>query len=206
MSAREVARGARARPPASRPVSPALAAGVFAVALALRLLCLVQMRHDILFTHPVFDQSDYVEWARLIAASGYSEPQPYPRPPGLPYALAWIFRLAGDGLWVPRLVQALLSAAVCVLVFAIGRRWFTTRVALAAGLVTAVHGALIHAATEIMPTTWITFLDLLGLWLLGRWQARRSVAWVVSAGLVLGISALFLPTILLFVPVAAWAV
>jgi Flp pilus assembly protein TadD len=66
----------------------------------------------------------------------------------------------------------------------------------------AVHAVLVHAATEIMPTTWVTFFDALALYFLVRAERSAGWAWPLASGVALGISALFLPTILLFVPVA----
>ena len=176
--------------------------GITLLALALRVVCIAEMRDDLLFEHPRIDQADYVEWGRLIASGRYAENVPFSRPPGTPYALAAIFRIAGHGLLVPRLVQALLSALVCVVVYALGRAWFSRRVAIAAALVTAIHAVHIHAATELLPTTWLALLDALSLWTLVQAERRGGLGWFVASGLVLGLSALFLPTILLFVPVA----
>jgi cytochrome c-type biogenesis protein CcmH/NrfG len=181
-----------------------LAIAVFAAALVLRVVCVVEMQRDVLVQHPAVDQADYIQWARIVAAEGDVLAEPFPRPPGLPYALALLFRLWGPGLLGPRLLQAGLSAAVCLLVFAAGRAWFGTRVGLAAAAVTAVHGVHVHAATEIMPTVWVTGLDALGLVLVQRAGRGAAWGWAFAAGAVLGLSALFLPTILVFAPLALW--
>ena len=55
--------------------------------------------------------------------------RPWFHPPGLVYALATIFSLAGRGLLAPRLVQALLWTASCGLTYLIARRVFERRVA-----------------------------------------------------------------------------
>ena len=175
------------------------------VAFLLRLGCTLELRRDVLFDHPVVDQADYADWGRMIAQSGYSEPEAFPRPPGIAYALALLFRIAGPGLFWPRVVQALLSSACCLLVFGMARRLFSTRIALAAACLVAVHAVLVHASTEIMPTTWVTFFDALALYCLVRAERSAGWAWPLASGVVLGISALFLPTILLFVPVAVVA-
>jgi hypothetical protein len=176
--------------------------GITLLALALRVVCIAEMRDDLLFEHPRIDQADYVEWGQGILSGRYAENVPFSRPPGTPYALAAIFRVADPGLLAPRLVQAVLSALLCVVVYALGRAWFSRRVAIAAALVTAIHAVHIHAATELLPTTWLTLLDALTLWTLVQAERRSGLGWFVASGLGLGLSALFLPTILLFAPVA----
>ncbi len=179
---------------------------VLLTGLALRLGYVWSLRGDVLFEHPALDEQRYADAARALAA-GQPDPErgrAYWQPPGVIYVTAAVMVLAGPGLLAPRVVQAILSTVCCLLLFALGRRLFSTRVALMACALLALHGVLIFAGAELLPATWVASFDLLALWLLV--DERRTVWRVPAAGLTLGISALFSPVILLFVPVAAWVV
>lgn len=169
---------------------------VVALGLTLRLAYLMSQRDDVLFEHPILDEQRYVDAAR----AGGDEARPYWQPPGVIYFVAAVMRVAGPGLLWPRLLETCLSAAACLLLFALARRWFSARVALACAALLAIHGVVIFESTELLPATFILFFDLLALYLLdetrGAWRA-------LAAGLALGISALFSPVILPFAVVAA---
>ncbi len=178
-------------------------AAILAVALALRLLFVLGQRGDPLFDHPVLDEQRYVDAARALAAGRGAEDRVFWQPPGVIYAFAAVFKTAGPGLLLPRLLQALLSTASCLLLFLIGRRLFTIRVGLAAAAIAALHGVLVFESHELLPPTWALFLDLLALLLLLQAGAKRDAPRSFAAGLALGVSAIFAPTILPFALIAA---
>jgi len=132
-------------------------------------------------------------------------PEPYWQPPGIVYALAAVFKVAGPGLLAPRLVLALLSTGLVLLVFALGRRLFSERVGLWAALLSATHGVLVFAAGELLPATFIAFFELLALHLLFIARERGSWRWAAGAGLAIGVAVVFAPTMLVFLPLAALA-
>jgi hypothetical protein len=153
----------------------------------------------VLFEHPVLDEDSYVKAAHSVV-EGHADPRPYWHPPGIIYALAATFEISND-LLLPRMIQVLMSVASCGLVFLIGRRLFDPRVGLVAAAITAVHGVLVFECYELLPATWIVFLDLLALWLLLRVNGRSLAA--LMTGLAIGASAIFSPTILPFALIAA---
>jgi hypothetical protein len=175
---------------------------ILAVAFALRLGHVLVQRGDVLFDHPALDEDEYVFNARALAA-GHGEDRPYWQPPGLVYAMAATMKVAGPGLLAPRLVQVVISVASCLLLFAVARRLFDVRAALAAMAIAAIHGVLVFECSELLPATWIVFFDLLALWLVLRAAETRRLRDAAAAGLVLGISILFTPTVAPFVVVAA---
>jgi 4-amino-4-deoxy-L-arabinose transferase-like glycosyltransferase len=181
-----------------------LLAAILVCGLALRLAHLFALRGDILFDHPQLDEELYVDGGHKLAAGAVFDARPYWQPPGLMYALCVIFRFAGRGLLAPRIVQALVGTACAWLVFALARRWFSLRVALAAAFIVAVHGVLIFETGELLPATWIAFFDLVMLLLFVRATETPRVPWALGAGIALGVSALLAPTILPFGVVAAF--
>src|SRR5207249_3581276 len=155
------------------------------------------------FEYPVLDEERYVEAAHKLAAGGLAEDHAYFQPPGIIYVLAATFRVAGPGLAAPRYLQALASAVSCLLLFLVTRRLVGPRVALAACAIAALHGVLVFECYELLPPTWILLFDLLALWLLLEAGDRGTLAWSFAAGVALGTSAVFSPTVLPFAAIAA---
>jgi len=179
-------------------------AAILVVAFALRLAYVMSQRSDVLFEHPVLDETSYVDAARGIVA-GHVQDKPYWQPPGIIYVLAACFEIS-DGLLLPRLLQVLISVATCGLAFLIGRRLFNVRVGLAAAAILALHGVLVFECYELLPATWIVFFDTLALWLSLRAAESRAPLAAFATGLAIGVSAIFAPTILPFAVIAAIAV
>lgn len=177
-------------------------AAIFVVALALRLGHLAALRGDVLFDHPPLDEGQYVDQARDLWR-GVVEPHAFWQPPGILFALAPLVS-CNNGPLRARLVQVLLSSLCPLLAFAVARRFFSTRAALATAAVVALHGVLVFESCELLPPVWATVLDLALLVLLLRAAERQSRAEAFAAGVALGVSALFAATVLPFGAVAAW--
>ena len=172
---------------------------VFALALSARLYYLHEIRASPLFTAPVVDARTYTEEARYLSDVSFAgRPEPFWQPPLYPVLLGGLFALAGDDLYLPRLIQAVIGALVCVLICLLGYRVFGAGVGLGAGFAAALYGPLIYFGGELLPTLLACCLNLLVLLLVvgaGGW-AR----WL-AAGALLGLSALAVANVLLFAPV-----
>ena len=168
---------------------------VFALALLVRLYYLHEIRASPLFTAPVVDARTYTEDARYLSDVSFAgRPAPFWQPPLYPVLLGVLFAVAGDDLYLPRLIQAVIGALVCVLICLLGYRVFGAGVGLGAGFAAALYGPLIYFGGELLPTLLACCLNLLVLWVL---MAGRYLL----AGILLGLSALAVANILLFVPV-----
>ena len=168
---------------------------VFALALSARLYYLHEIRASPLFTAPVVDARTYTEDARYLSEVSFAgRPTPFWQPPLYPVLLGGLFAVAGDDLYLPRLIQAVIGALVCVLICLLGHRVFGAGVGLGAGFAAALYGPLIYFGGELLPTLLACCLNLLVLWVL---MAGRYLL----AGVLLGLSALAVANILLFVPV-----
>ena len=172
---------------------------VFALALSARLYYLHEIRASPLFTAPVVDARTYTEEARYFSEVSFAgRPAPFWQPPLYPVLLGGLFALAGDDLYLPRLIQAVIGALVCVLICLLGYRVFGAKIGLGAGFAAALYGPLIYFGGELLPTLLACGLNLLVLLLVigeggwGRWLA---------AGVLLGLSALAVANVLLFAPV-----
>jgi len=172
------------------------------VALGLRLLYLYQVAASPFFDESVVDARSYVEYGRELAGGAWSgRPLPFWQPPLYPYFLGLLFALFGDGLVLPRLLQALAGAATCVALWDLGRRAFSPAVGWLAAVLAALYGPFIYFEGELLPATWAVLLDVVVLLAL-LWAARgqSSMRWL-AAGLLLGLSALMVANVLLFAPV-----
>ena len=77
------------------------------------------------------------------------------------YLLAATYALFGTGPATAFTLQAVLSAASCVLALWIGRRLFGEIAGLIAGLLLALYGFVIYQSMVLLPGTLVLFLNLL---------------------------------------------
>jgi len=177
------------------------------LALALRLLYLLQADDSPLFTHPVVDARTYVRTARHLSAGQWlGAAQPFWQPPLYPYFLGGLFALFGENYYLPRLVQAASGAAVCLLVFFLGRRAFSAPAAgWFAAAAAALYGPFLYFEGELLPASLAVFLNTLALLAL-LWAGGGGIGRGLVAGVLLGATALTVASVLLFIPVALlWA-
>ena len=181
-----------------RPLWPVALIGL--LALVLRVFYLHEIEDTPLFDVPVVDAKTYVDDARFLSGESWlGRPAPFWQPPLYPYALAILFRAFGESYYLPRMFQALIGAAVCVLTVLVGRRIFPPGIGLAAGLMAACYGPLIYFGGELLPPTLAIFLNLLLLLSLFR-IPNSGLRWCLLSGLLLGLSALAVANVLLFLP------
>ena len=175
-------------------------ASIVGLALVVRLAFIFGQRSDVLFETPQLDEQRYVEEARAIVhgTATAQDHLPYWQPPGMVYVLSATFTIAGDGLLAPRILLALVSAASCLLLFALARRLAGIRVGLAAAAILALHGVVVFESYQLLPATFALAFDLAALLLLSIAQERERWRTAFAAGLALGCSALFAATVLPF--------
>ena len=178
-----------------------------ATALGLRMVYLLQADDSPLFFHPIVDARTYVRAAIHLAEGQWlGPPEPFWQPPLYPYFLAGSFALFGEDYHLPRLAQALSGTAVCLLVFHLGRRAFSPAAGWIAAAAAALYGPFLYFEGELLPASLAVFLNALALTALLWAAAGRSTGRWLAAGLLLGLAALNVPSVLLFAPVAlAWA-
>ncbi len=86
--------------------------------LLVRLAYVLQAANtDPMFYHPGMDALFHHQWALAITRGGWLAQMPFFRAPLYPYFLAGIYKFPGTNLLVPRLVQALIGAGSCGLVY-----------------------------------------------------------------------------------------
>jgi tetratricopeptide (TPR) repeat protein len=172
------------------------------LAFVLRLIYVLQLQASPYFSTHVMDPQYHHEWARAFAAGERFWDGPYFRAPLYPWSLGVVYWLFGaDNALAPRIVQAVLGALSCGLLFLIGRQVFSRTVGVIAGLAAATYWIFLYYDAELLIPVLIVFLDLALLWLLLWTRDRRSPLLWAACGLILGLSAIARPNILLFAPV-----
>ena len=105
------------------------------------------------------------------------------------------------------MLQALIGALTCVLLWRLGCRTLSAPIGLAAALAAALWGPLVLFGGELLPAVLAVPLDLAALLLLLRAAEASSpgarTRRALLAGAVMGVSALCVANLLAFVPVAA---
>jgi len=183
---------------------------VFALALVLRLAYLGFMMDSPLFDMPTMDAGVHDSWALQLSGEERGpmpwDGEPYFRAPLYPYFLGLLYKLPGSPYLLVRLVQFLMGALSCALLFLIGRRLYDRRTGLIAGIMAAFYWIFIYFEGELLLPVLIVFLNLLAV--LALVEALRSPRpWLfLLSGLFFGLSAITRPNVLLVLPFAAgWA-
>jgi 4-amino-4-deoxy-L-arabinose transferase-like glycosyltransferase len=193
---------------------PAARAILTLVALAHATFYIVYQRPD--WATEWTDQNGYALLGRVLADTGrftrYPDlPRFVPeviRTPGYPLFVAAIDRVIGQGHLAVATAQALVFAAICLLVYALALRVVNDRIAFAAALFTALYPPLPYFAALTLTEVFTSFLVTLGVYLWLR-SLRHGNGWAAGAGAILAWAALTRPSfqyLPLALIAAAWLV
>lgn len=175
---------------------------VFALACALRLGYLFELRGTALLETPIGDGARYDGWARELAAGSWFGTEVFYQAPLYPYFLAVVYKVLGRDLWAVRLLQAVVGSLSCVLVAWSGRRFFDERTGWLAGVLLACYGPAIYFDGLLQKGVFGGLLMSAFLASLALAAARPSVFAAGVVGVVLGLFALARENALLLPPVA----
>ena len=183
--------------------SPLLAcAGVFVVALIVRLIYLWQSSSNPTFASPIVDAMEYDALARSAAAGKGISLGFFWQPFFYPAFLSGIYSISGSSMLVARIVQLFLGALTCGLTCLLGRRLFGNRIGLVAGLMAALYGPLVFYDCELLGTGLESLLAVILLLLVTGAPASRGGRWWFLLGICGALSVLTRPTFLPFFVVA----
>jgi tetratricopeptide (TPR) repeat protein len=162
------------------------------------------------FAYPAIDAGFNDYWARSLVQPDWRPPEHLPdpqiatspclRPPGYPWFLAAVYAASGGSYLAPRLIQALLGLLSTVLLYALGRRWFSPATGLGAAALFSTNWVSLYFETELHEPALLMFLLLLLAAACDRWAAAPGVRRALLAGLALGGTALVRSNILLGLP------
>lgn len=178
-------------------------AAVVALAFFLRFGYLLQIDSIPLFYHLAGDGRTYDEWARRIAAGDWLGSGVFYQAPLYPYFLAVLQTVLGHNLWAIRLVQLLLGALSCGLIFLVGDKLFSRGAGLAAAIILACYAPAIFFDALIEKSILdLLLLSLLLFFLFAGLDDENWAKWL-GAGAVLGFLGLSRENALILAPVIA---
>jgi Tfp pilus assembly protein PilF len=157
---------------------------LFGLALALRLLHLLEARHAPYYATLILDAEEYQHLAQALLAGSWARAAAATYVHGMLYPAVWalVEGLFG-GVLALYLLQAVLGAATCALLACYARRLLPPLGALLCGLLAAVYWPFIVFGGQLLATTLVLFLAVALLALLsGAEGGGRRVA-VASGGL-----------------------
>jgi tetratricopeptide (TPR) repeat protein len=174
---------------------------ISAIAFILRLFYLVQIDSIPLFYHLAGDGRTYDEWAQRIAAGDWLGTGVFYQAPLYPYFLGILQRILGHNLWLIRFLQIILGSLSCALIYLVGRKLFSRRGGVAAGLILACYAPAIFFDGLIEKSVLDFLLLTLLLFVLSRDDDPGTWTKWLSAGALLGLLGLSRENALILVPV-----
>ena len=158
------------------------------VAFAFRFIVLVQTARTPYFAVTNIDSASYQKWAQALVANGWWPTKNFYQSPFYAYFLALIYRMFGEGPWMPRVVQVLLGSLMPVLVYAIGTRLFTRRVGWIAALLMAAYGPLVLEEVTLSKTSPLILAAMAGMAAYLRYAPSAAAGGVLLAGVCFGVA------------------
>jgi tetratricopeptide (TPR) repeat protein len=181
-------------------------AGIFFLALALRVLHVWQIRRSPFFDVLLGDAHGYDEWARRIASGEWIGRDVFYQAPLYPYFLGSVYALIGHNLLAVRLIQAAIGSVSCVFLALAGERFFSSRVGLVAGIGLAIYAPAIFFDGLLQKSVLDLFFLTLALWLISLLLDRRDDRRIgLALGIAMGALSLTRENALVFIAVIlAW--
>jgi hypothetical protein len=205
--------------------SPTTGVYVFAGVFLLRVFVLFRLTASPFLLPSRGDMYFYNDWALRILHGQWTDHLAFYGLPLYAYLLAGIYKICGYTLFVPGLIQAALDAGTAVLIFKISSSLLTSLEEPASaksgstafsGLretrvfaVTAAAGWAFFLPAQaysaiLMPTAWAVFIFWLLVWRVLRTDRSPGIGEQFVTGLVIGIAAMGVATILFLIPLLLW--
>lgn len=183
-----------------------VAAGVFLLALALRLLYLLDIHDQPFFEHLLVDSASYDRWARSLLANNWATEGPFYQDPLYPYLLAALYKVAGRDLALVYIIQCAVAALGTLPLYGLGRRSFgDPRVGLLAALFWAGYKVDFFFDAQVLKTGPGMALVIACLWLFQAVRDRPRFVLAALAGLAASLCLGFRGNFLLVIPaMLAW--
>lgn len=174
---------------------------IFAIALMVRYIFLLNLRKDPFFESPLFDAELYSNWARSIAGGNWLGDKVFFVSPLYAYFLAVLYKIFNAQLYWVIFSQFLLGATNCVIIYLIGRKLFGEVVGLISGLVGSFYGVFLFTEGQLLKNSLAYSLVALSFFsfLVARDKEKTSLWFCL--GITTGLSALVIPNVLVFIPI-----
>jgi len=180
---------------------------IFGVALAARVLFLIQLRESPYFDNLIIDAASYDRWALQIAAGDIWGSSVFYQSPLYPYFLGLVYSIFGHDYMAARLIQAVIGAGNAVLLAILSTRLFSRSAGILAGLTAALYGTFIFQDLMLLKSVVVIFFILLSFLFLERASTRESRLLLLFSGLFYGVAICGRGNLLFAVPLfLAWFV
>jgi tetratricopeptide (TPR) repeat protein len=178
-----------------------LAAGVFVVALALRVMHLLLLRRAPFFNLLMGDALSYDQWAQRIAAGDWAGREVFYQAPLYPYLLGILYRAIGPSLTAAHVFHVLCGSAGCAFLTVAGVHLFGQRAGVVAGLLLAACGPALFFDGLLEKTSLDLVLFTALLLVIVRLLDGVTKTRAFAAGVLIGALALTRENALVFAPV-----
>ena len=177
---------------------------LFSLALIIRIVYIYQLKNSYFFAPFKGGFDDYIfdSWAMEILKGnwlGDSVIYIY-RMPLYVYFLSLVYYLFGHSYLAVYILQAIIGALTCVVVYRIGSIYFTPIAGLAGGLLTAFYGPLLYYTGMLVGETLGIFLTCLSFLFLLLFQKKSKFVNLFIAGILMGLSMLARGNMLIVLP------
>lgn len=180
---------------------------VVGVALALRIaFFFLNKALNPTFRFPIMDSLYHHEWALDLVAGGTPGTDAFFRGPLYPYFLSVLYRLSDNSIAFAIFVQHLIGSLTAGLIYLTARELFSRRVALVAGLTTALYWVLVYMEGDLLLETTFIFLNTVSMYLLLLGMKRHRLWLFAAGGFALGLATIDRPSIMVFLPVVPLAI
>jgi tetratricopeptide (TPR) repeat protein len=174
------------------------------IALALRLAYVIDISNSIYFQHPTLDSFWYDAKAQETLRGDALVSSGTFRMPLYVYFMAGIYAVFGRSLLAVAVIQAIIGALTCGLIYRIGRRLFGTGAGVVAGLGFALYGMAVYAVGEVLAVTLLLLLLMGGLYFILDALDGGGLGRSLAAGACLGLAFLTRPDVLPFAALAVF--
>ncbi len=180
---------------------------MIAIALLPRLLVLFELTDSPLFYYPAIDSETYHKMAMKIAAGDLVGRTAFWQAPLYPYFLGLIYSVFGVNILAAKIIQMLMGALNCYLIFAVAVRVFNRKTAWLAYAVVVLYGPFIFFSVELMAPVLLNLILLSTLLVLLSYGNRPRATKALASGALLGLAQIGHGLTIAFLPMAiGWLV
>jgi len=191
---------------------------LFFFVFGLRLVCLLNLADSQFLIPRSGDMQFYNDWALRILHGQWTDYTAFYGLPLYAYLLAGIYNLCGYGPFIPGFLQAILEGGTAVIIYQLallafdgnasvqidGDKTDQEKGAKLIGILAALGWSFFQPAESysiiLMPTSWLVFVFWYVVWNILRYRDLPSLATLFWLGLLVGVTAMGIATILLLVP------
>ena len=167
-------------------------------AIFVRAVYLYESSDNPTFSVPIVDSLTYDQMARDLAEGKPLTSALFWQPLFYPLFLSAIYRLSNSSILLVKIIQALLGALTCVLVYRLGRKIFDTATGFIAGFIAAFYMPMVFIEGELLAESWAAFWSVVLLLFLLRVREKPGFWSCFGLGLFGALSIITRPVFLFF--------